>query len=135
MALKIKLRPRERVIIGGAVVTCGGTGCELIIVNNAPILREKDIMNREDANTPSRRIYYVIQLMYVDQQNLITHHESYWKLVRDFVDAAPRTLIMINQVSGHILNGHYYKALKEARRLIDYEEEVVKRVRKPTGSI
>lgn len=135
MALKIRLKPRERVIIGGAIVTNGGAGCELIIGNKAPLLREKDIMNKEDANTPSRRIYYVIQLMYIDEHNLVTHHAAYWKLVRDIVDAAPRTLLMINQVSEHILNGHYYKALKEARKLIEYEEEVVKRVRKSVGSV
>ncbi len=135
MALKIRLRPRERIIIGGAVVTNGGTHCELIVGNRVPLLREKDIMSEEDANTPCRRIYFVIQLMYIDEQNLVDHHSAYWSLVRDVVDAAPRTLLMINQVSGHILNGQYYKALKEARRLIDYEEEVVNHVRKSIGSV
>lgn len=126
MALKIRLKPRERLIIGGAVVTNGRAGSELIIENSTPLLREKDIMSEKDASTPCRRIYFVIQLMYIDEKNLEAHHAAYWKLVRDVVDAAPGTLPVINHISEHILNGQYYQALKEACKLIDYEQEVVK---------
>jgi flagellar protein FlbT len=135
MALKIRLKPKEKVIIGGAIVTNGNNNSDLVIENNIPILREKDIMTKEDANTPCRRIYFVIQLMYVDEKNMTDHHSTYWKLVRDVVDAAPSTILFIDQMSGHILNGQYYRALKAARRLIDYEQEVVKNARKPIRSI
>jgi flagellar protein FlbT len=135
MALKIRLKPKERVIIGGAVVTNGNNNSDLVIENNIPILREKDIMAEEDADTPCRRIYFVVQLMYVDEKNMADHHSTYWKLVHDVVDAAPSTILFIDQMSGHILNGQYYKALKAARRLIDYEQEVVKNARKPIRSI
>ena len=135
MALKIRLKPKERVIIGSAVVINGNSKSDLVIENNIPILREKDIMTEEDADTHCRRIYFVIQLMYVDEKNMAAHHSTYWKLVRDVVDAAPSTILFIDQMSGHILNGQYYKALKAARRLIDYEQEVVKNARKPIRSI
>jgi len=128
MALKIRLRPKERVIIGGAVVTNGNNNSNLVIDNNIPILREKDIMNEEDANTPCRRIYFVIQLMYVNEKNLQDHYNTYWELVRDVVDAAPSTIHYIDQMNQYILSGQHYKALKAARQLIDYEEEVVKNV-------
>jgi len=128
MALKIRLRPKERVIIGGAVVTNGNNNSNLVIDNNIPILREKDIMNEEDANTPCRRIYFVIQLMYVNEKNLQDHYNTYWELVRDVVDAAPSTIHYIDQMNQYILSGQHYKALKTARQLIDYEEEVVKNV-------
>jgi flagellar protein FlbT len=135
MVLKIRLRPRERMIIGGAVITNGNNNSDLVIGNNIPILREKDIMNEEDANTPCRRIYFVIQLMYIDDKNLVSHHNTYWKLVSDVVDAAPSTILFIDQISEHILNGQYYKALKVAHKLMDYEQEVVKNACKPIGSL
>lgn len=135
MALKIRLKPQERVIIGGAVITNGNNNSDLVIGNNIPILREKDIMSEEDANTPCRRIYFVIQLMYIDDKNLVGHHNTYWKLVRDVMDAAPSTILFIDQISEHILNGQYYKALKVARKLTDYEQEVVKNACKPIRSI
>jgi flagellar protein FlbT len=128
MPLKISLKPHERMIVGGAVITNGSTKCDLLIENNVPILRQKDIMSDNDADSPCRRIYFVIQLMYVDEGNLTTHHNTYWKLVQDLVKAAPSMLPLIEQISENILSSRYYRALKLARKLIDYEQEVVDRV-------
>jgi flagellar protein FlbT len=125
MALKITLKPHEKMIIGGAVVTNGNYKCDLFIENKVPILRQKDIMNEKEANSPTRRIYFAIQLMYIDEQNLAQHHKIYWKLVQDFIQAAPAMLPNVDQISNKILGGQYYQALKLARNLIDYEKEVL----------
>ena len=93
-------------------------------------LRQKDIMSEIGANTPTRRLYFVIQLMYIDEQNLITHHNAYWKLIQDLIEVAPRVLGLIDQISEHIVSSRYYQALKLARQLIDYEEEALNRVHK-----
>ena len=131
MALKITLKPHERLIVGGAVVTNGNARSDLIIENNVPILREKDILSEKNADTPCKRIYFVIQLMYVDDKNMAEHHALYWRLVRDVVKAAPSTTLLIDQISEQILHNNYYQALKKAKKLIEYEQEVISRVRKP----
>ena len=128
MPLKITLKPNERMIVGAAVITNGNTKCDLFIENRVPILRQKDIMSEKDAVSPGRRIYFAIQLMYVDEENLIEHHNNYWKLVQSFVGAAPSTLDLIDQISENILGSRYYQALKLARKLINYEQEVIDRV-------
>ncbi len=126
MALKISLKSGERILIGGAVVKNGSRQtAELIIENNAPVLREKDILNEKEADTPCSRIYFVIQLMYIDTENLAIHHESYWKLVRPLLQAAPRLTGLIDQINENILNGKYYQALKLAAELIAYEKEII----------
>ncbi len=130
MTLKITLKPHERIIIGGAVVSNGGRRNDFIVENNVPILRQKDIMSEIDANTAARRLYFTIQLMYIDEQNLITHHNAYWKLIGDLIEVAPRVLGLIDQISEHIVSSRYYQALKLARQLIDYEQEVLNRVHK-----
>ena len=135
MALKITLKPHERMILGGAVITNGHTRSDFIVENNASILRQKDIMSEHDARSPCRRIYFVIQLMYVDEKNLITHHNLYWKLVQSLVQAAPSVLGLIDQISEHLLNNRYYQALKLARCLIQYEEEATQHVQKTVGSL
>jgi len=135
MALKISLKAHERLIIGGAVVTNGSSRSDLIIENNVPILRDKDILSETEANTPCRRVYFLIQLMYVDEKNITEYHRTYWVLVRDLLKAAPSMLALIDQVNEQILSGKYYQALKLAAKLIDHEQEVVSRVRKPSGSI
>jgi flagellar protein FlbT len=125
MALKIVLKPGERIIISGAVITNGKTTAQLLVENHVPILRQKDIMGENEATTPCRRIYLVIQLMYIDPGNLAMHHHTYWNLVKDVLKAAPSTLPLIDRISDHILNNRHYQALKLARKLIEYEEEAV----------
>lgn len=125
MALKITLKPKERIIISGAVLANGSRTAEFVIENQVPVLREKDIMSEKAADTPCRRIYFVIQLMYIDENNLATHQDTYWKLVRDVLAAAPSTLGLINQISTEIHNGKYYQALKLTQELIEYEKELL----------
>jgi flagellar biosynthesis repressor protein FlbT len=125
MALKMTLKPHERLIIGGAVISNGDTKAELIIENNVAILREKDIINLKDADSPCKKIYFVIQMMYVDEKNIAEHHKTYWELVKDVVQAAPSTRPMLQVISNDILLRKFYQALKAARKLIEHEEEVI----------
>ena len=129
MALKITMKPREKMIIDRAVIVNGGAACSLFIENEVPILREKNIMKEEDANSPCRKIYFVIQLMYIDQDNLASYHDKYWKLVRGLLDAAPSLVGVIDAISEEIVSSRYYKALKLAEKLILREGEVLSHVR------
>jgi flagellar protein FlbT len=129
MALKITLKPGERMIMGGAVVTNGSAGsCDLVVENKTPILRQKDILTEEKADSPCRRIYLAVQLMYIDEANLSTYHKVFWELAGDLVKAVPRTVGLIDSISEMILQRNYYQALKLTKRLIDYEQEVLRSV-------
>jgi flagellar protein FlbT len=133
MALKISLKPDERIIIGGAVVQNGGARSDFVIENSVPVLREKDIMGLADANSPCRRIYFAIQLMYVDERNVEEHRATYWQLVRDVTRAAPSTIGLIDRISEQILHNRYYQALKLTNQLIEYEQGVMNYVRSATA--
>jgi flagellar protein FlbT len=136
MALKITLKPNEKMIVGGAVVTNGNVkNTDLIIENSAPVLRQKDILSEKDATSPCSRIYFVIQLMYIDEDNLTDHQHTYWKLVRELLAAVPRLTKHIDQINENILGGNLYRALKLAGELIDYEQEVLKHARAYTDPI
>ena len=124
MALKVELKPGERIIIGDCVVTNADQRTRLLIEGDTPILREKDIMTVEQADTPARRIYLAVQLMYTTRDPK-AHHELYFSLVRDIVQAAPSTWPLIEAINNHILTGEMYKALKDARKLIAYEKEML----------
>ncbi len=129
MSLKITLKVHEKFIIGGAVITNGDAKSTFMVENDVPILREKDIMTLAAANTPCKRIYFSIQLMYVDAKNILEHHKTFWELVKDVADAAPSQKPILQEISNRILNEQYYQALKLTKKLIEYEQEVVKRVR------
>jgi flagellar protein FlbT len=128
MPLKIVLKPGERVIIGSAVLSNGKVKSELLVENKVPILRQKDIMSLKEADSPCRRIYFVIQLMYMDEGRLSEHHQTYWTLVKDLLKVSPGVLGLIDQISEQILGNRYYQALKLTRKLIEYEQEVLGRV-------
>jgi flagellar biosynthesis repressor protein FlbT len=135
MALKITLKPNERMIIGGAVICNGASKTEFLVENTVPILRRKDILSADNADSPARRIYFAIQLMYVDPDKITEHQRIYWQLVKDFVTAAPSSLVMIDQINELIISENYYQALKAARTLIEFEQEVIQRVTKCTQSL
>lgn len=129
MPLKITLKPREKMIIGGAVLTNGSnSGCDLVIENKIPILRQKDIMSEAEADSPCRRLYFVIQLMYIDEENVLKYTNQYWNFVQEIVQAAPSMTGVIDAISEQILKQKYYQALKLTQKLIDYEQEVISRV-------
>jgi flagellar protein FlbT len=125
MALRIELKPRERFILGGAVIRNGDARSEWILENNVPILRGKNILSLEEADTPCKRIYFLIQLMYVEGGNLAEHQDTYWALVRDIVGAAPSMIDLIDAINEHIVGGRYYEALKLTRKLINQEERII----------
>ncbi|MEW6187354.1 MAG: flagellar biosynthesis repressor FlbT [Thermodesulfobacteriota bacterium] len=131
MPLKIVLKPKEKVIIGSAVLSNGKVKCELLVENKVPILRQKDIMSLKEADSPCRRIYFVIQLMYMDEGRLAEHHQTYWNLVKELLKVSPGVLGLIDQISEQILGNRYYQALKLTRKLIEYEQEVLRRVSEP----
>jgi flagellar biosynthesis repressor protein FlbT len=124
MALKVELKPGERVIIGDCVITNADQRTRLLIEGETPILREKDILTPETANTPSKRIYLCVQLMYLSKDSR-PHHETYFQLIRDVVQAAPSTWPYVEAINNNILTGEIYKALKAAKKLIAYEEGLI----------
>jgi flagellar biosynthesis repressor protein FlbT len=124
MSLKVELKPRERILVGESLITNGNQRIRFLIDGQAPVLREKDIMTIAQANSPAKRIYLAVQLMYT-ARDPSRHHEVYFALVSDVVAAAPSTRPIIEAINNQILTGDVYKALKEARKLIAYEEELI----------
>ena len=124
MALKVELKPGEKILVGEAVLTNGDQRARFLIEGSSPILREKDIMTKTRADSPAKRIYLAVQLMYISRTPR-DYHETYFGLVRDIMRAAPSTAAFIENINNHILTGETYKALKEARKLIIYEEELL----------
>jgi flagellar biosynthesis repressor protein FlbT len=124
MALKIELKPNERIIIGMAVIRNGENRTRFFIEGEAPILREKDILTVATADTSAKRIYLAVQLMYLNG-DIAGHNEVYFPLVKDFLTAAPSATSIIADINNHLLTGDFYKALKEAKKLIAFEGEAI----------
>ncbi len=132
MALKVELKPGERIIIGDCVVTNHDQRTKLMIEGTAPVLREKDILTPQLADTPAKRVYLAVQLMYTSKEPR-DYHDGYFALVRDLTSAAPSTWPLVETINNHILTGEMYKALKDAKKLIDYEQGLLDHAKCGTG--
>lgn len=129
MALIIDLKPGEKILIGTAVITNDSQRTRLHISGDAPILREKDVLKEEDADTPCKKIYFLIQCMYL-ARNPRVYFEKYFELIREIQDAAPTTTFFFLKINEMILEGSYYKAMKEAKELLSHEHELISNVKK-----
>ena len=81
-------------------------------------------MTTETADTPCKRVYLVVQLMYLSRDPK-QHHETYFKLIKEIIAAAPSTSTYFDRINNQILTGNNYKALKESQALIEYEKELL----------
>lgn len=124
MALVIDLKPNEKILIGEAVITNGPQRARFQIAGDAPILREKDVMKEDEADTPCKRIYFLVQCMYLARAPR-DYHKRYFAMVSEVQSASPSSAFFFMQINDHIISDSYYKALKVARQLIDHEKELI----------
>ena len=133
MALKINIKPGERFVINGAVMSVEDRGTSLILQNHAAFLREKDIMQEDDANTPAKRIYFYVMLMYVDPENQESYRDDFMRYLGDFMSGC--RIKDVRESLAHIYAmvsaGKFYQALKVCKTLMDFEREVLKIVQEP----
>lgn len=125
--LKITLKPREVILISGALLKNGDHLAQFTVENEVPILRQKDILTERQADTICKKIYFVVQLMYFQPGNQATHHKNFWELVRMLSAAVPSVLPLIDEIGELILADRFYQALKAAKKLIAYEDELIRK--------
>ena len=124
MPLKLSLKPGEKFVVNGAVVQNGDRRGVLILQNKASVLREKDIMQEADAQTPARRIYFAVMMMYLDESGVPRYYDEFIQRLSEFMNviANPDILVDCVSVSRHCMEKEYYKALMLCRKLVEYED-------------
>ncbi|MBS9717729.1 flagellar biosynthesis repressor FlbT [Pseudohalocynthiibacter aestuariivivens] len=126
--LVLKLGPKERVLINGAVIENGDRRSRLSIVTpNANILRLRDAIHPEDVNTPVRRVCYIAQLVLSGdakkeeaRMQLLRGIEQLSQILRD-ADSKRH----LDAASQSVIHDQFYKALKALRSLLPREERLM----------
>ena len=126
MGLIIDLKANEKIIVGDAVISAADVRTKINIQGEAPILREKDVMTPEKADTPCKQLYLIVQLMYLSK-DAARFYDDYFKTLKEIQDAAPSCTFFFLTISERILEGDLYRALKEAKKLIEHEAELIGR--------
>ena len=126
--LVLKLGPRERVLINGAVIENGDRRGRLSIVTpNANVLRLRDAIHPEEARTPVRRLCYAAQLILTGdahaddaKQQLLPRIEELSHILVD-----PDSRRLLTQATNALLSEQFYQCLKALRALIPREDRLL----------
>jgi flagellar protein FlbT len=121
----LSLKPGEKFVLNGAVVQNGDRRGVLVLQNKASVLREKDIMQEDEVNTPARRIYFPVMMMYLDEAGAERYYDEFVRRLTEFMNVIgnPTILNECVEISRNCMEREYYKALMRCRKLMEYEEE------------
>ncbi len=126
--LVLKLAPKERILINGAVVENGDRRTRVsILTPNANILRLRDALHPDEAKTPVRRVCYVAQLILSGDAEQSEAHQQLLSGIEQLSHAlndvdSRRTL---SDATEAVLSGRYYQAMKQLRLLIPREDRLL----------
>ena len=120
MPLKIELRPHESIIVGEALITNENSRTRFYIDGDVPILREQFILREKEANTPAKRVYFIVQQMYLTHGNKELQ-QLFIEYVRDLQTAAPSLHPYVAPVGEAVIVGDFYGAIKHAAKLVEQE--------------
>ena len=132
MALRITLRDGEKMILNGAVLRAVGR-TQLSLENNASVLRGRDIMNPDGANTPAKRLYFACMMAYIDPDARDRHRDNILILLGELVGAFqhPDAKATCTALAEKLALMQFYRALVDCRWLIAYEAKAMARVVPP----
>lgn len=128
MPLKLTLGMDEKLIVNGAVIRSRGEAVSLVFENQAHILRQKDILTADSATTPAARVYLALQCAYLFPDRGSAHLNDFHTLLNDYVEAAPSAQKIAEEIRTQVETDQLYNALKQCRRLIDHESEILRYV-------
>jgi flagellar protein FlbT len=123
MPLRIKLPSKERIIINGAVLENAGEATTIVLHNRADILRRKEVMSEEDAQSPARRVYYALQCAYMFDEERPRYKQMASEFLKQYLEAAPSAADIGGKIRSELDGGRLYNALRATHDLIAHETE------------
>ncbi|MCA0270503.1 MAG: flagellar biosynthesis repressor FlbT [Proteobacteria bacterium] len=126
--LVLKLGPKERVLVNGAVIENGDKRSRLAVLTpNANILRLRDAIHPEQVNTPVRRVCYIAQLVLSgDAEPEKARHQvlrGIEQLSQALTDPDSRSQLTLATAAA--LDGQFYQVLKTLRMLLPREARLL----------
>lgn len=124
--LKISLKPNEKIYLNGAVVKVDRK-VTLELLNDVQFLLEGHVLQLDQASTPLRQLYFILQVMLMNPSGATQAYEMFRKslplMLASFDDEQIRgTLKHIDRMVGE---GHVYEALKAIRSLYPLESQAL----------
>ena len=127
MPLKIELKAGEKAIVNGAVLEGAADGrTEFVLLNKATVLRERHILQEANANSPVKRLYFAIQMLYIEPTQTERYLALFEKYHADLENtlSIPTVKFALEQINHGVKQGDYYESLKIARAMMETEDRL-----------
>lgn len=128
MPLNLTLKPNEKLIVNGAVLSNNSPrSVTLSFHNKAQLLQQKDVLLPEEADTPLLRTYFALQCLYLDPDNTESHRELFMKFAAELFAATSNAEIRnaITTALVHVGAGEFYRALSSLRAAVPVERKLL----------
>lgn len=124
--MRLYLRPGEKLYINGAVIRVDRK-VSVELLNDVTFLLENHVLQVEDATTPVRQLYFVVQTMLMEPanaQNSMGLFDSIVEAVRQASDDSDLNE-GIDTVDQDVKSGKPFNALKTLRQLFEIEDRIL----------
>ena len=135
-SLRISLKAGERIFINGAVLRVDRK-VALEFLNDVTFLLENHVLQPEQATTPLRQLYFIVQMMLINpegaEQAMIMFRKSVVMLLTCFKNE--EVLSELKHIDGMVTQGRAFEALKAIRALYPIEEQILDTAGMSAGTI
>jgi flagellar protein FlbT len=122
----ISLRSGEKIYVNGAVLRVDRK-VTLELINDVTFLLESQVMQVEDATTPMRQLYFVVQLMLMSPGDLEQAKSVFGHQRCALYAAADNAELLsgLDSVETLVEAKRYYEALRKIRSLFEIEQSIL----------
>ncbi|HVO04053.1 MAG TPA: flagellar biosynthesis repressor FlbT [Candidatus Cybelea sp.] len=117
MPLKFTLKPGEKVIVNGAVIGRGEEPGSFYLYNKVKFLRGREVMKEEQADTLAKKLYLIIQLIYLFPENAAENIVKFEAILGEVTRQRPGDRERFADVARLVQSEDYYRALKLTAKL------------------
>lgn len=122
--LILKLSPHERFVANGVVIENGDRRTRLnILTPDSNVLRLRDAIHPDEANTPVSRVCYIIQLALAGEVDEAEAKRQATSGIQQlgFVFTDEQSAVQLHRANEDVARGRFYPALRSLRALLPAE--------------
>jgi flagellar protein FlbT len=111
------LKPGEKVIINGAVIGRGDEPGSFYLYNKVKFLRGREVMKEEQADSPEKKLYLIVQLIYLFPDSAAENIVKFKAICAELARQRPDEREQLAEVARLVQSEDYYRALKLTAKL------------------
>jgi flagellar protein FlbT len=124
--LKISLKPGEKIYINGAVLRVDRK-VSIELLNEATFLLESHVIQADQASTPLRQLYFIVQIMLINPAGAAEAREMFRRSLPMLIASFDNQDICnsLKQIDRMVGEDEIYEALKAIRALYPLERKAL----------